>query len=203
VIEQGDVIRLPDSDRFVKVKGVDAGGPPYTLFVEGDTPSDIRLVKLTADQFEDIELLNADGTARSEDVLAGLWSEWMRASAATTTGAGLVATDLTPYPHQYQAVYQRMLPQPMLRFLLGDEPGTGKTIMGGLFARESQRLGIVNRCLVVCPAHLVTKWQADFDRWLGGGLRRIENDTVKQHALRDGLAQGDGLCLVSLYLDVM
>ena len=203
MIEQGDVIRLPDSDRFVKVKGVDAGGPPYTLFVEGDTPSGIRQVKLTADQFEDIELLNPDGTARSEDVLAGLWSEWMRASAATTTGAGLVATDLTPYPHQYQAVYQRMLPQPMLRFLLGDEPGTGKTIMGGLFARESQRLGIVNRCLVVCPAHLVTKWQADFDRWLGGGLRRIENDTVKQHALRDGLAQGDGFWVVSLELAAM
>ena len=88
----------------------------------------------------------------------------------------------------------------MLRFLLGDEPGTGKTIMGGMYAREAQRLGIVNRCLVVCPAHLVTKWQGDFERFLGGGLRRIDNDTVKQHALRDGLAQGDGFWVISLEL---
>ena len=62
-----------------------------------------------------------------------------------------------------------MLPQPRLRFLLADEPGTGKTIMAGLYLREMQRLGLVRRALVVCPAHLVEKWQADFDavlrRW--------------------------------------
>ena len=32
-------------------------------------------------------------------------------------------------PHQIEAVYQRMLPQPRLRFLLADDPGAGKTIM--------------------------------------------------------------------------
>jgi len=30
-------------------------------------------------------------------------------------------------PHQIEAVYQAMLPQPRLRFLLADDPGTGKT----------------------------------------------------------------------------
>lgn len=67
--------------------------------------------------------------------------------------------------------------------LLGDEPGTGKTIMGGLYAREAQRLGLIQRFLVVCPAHLVTKWQNDFDRFLGGGLRRITAATVREGAL--------------------
>ncbi|MBV8311583.1 MAG: hypothetical protein JO344_14470, partial [Planctomycetaceae bacterium] len=32
-------------------------------------------------------------------------------------------------PHQIEAVYLRMLPQPRLRFLLADDPGAGKTIM--------------------------------------------------------------------------
>ena len=32
-------------------------------------------------------------------------------------------------PHQIEAVYQAMLPQPRLRFLLADDPGAGKTIM--------------------------------------------------------------------------
>lgn len=115
----------------------------------------------------------------------------------------MIASTLTPYPHQHQAVYQRMLPRPLPRFLLADEPGTGKTIIGGLYAREAQRLGIVNRCLVVCPAHLVTKWQADFKRFLGGGLRRIDATTVSQHALRDGLHAGDGFWVVSLELAAM
>ena len=119
---------------------------------------------------ENVERLTPDGSANSDDVLAALWSEWMGSAATNTTGAAMISSQLTPYPHQHQAVYQRMLPQPMLRFLLADEPGTGKTIMAGMYAREAQRLGIVKRCLVVSPAHLVTKWQADFARFFRWGL---------------------------------
>ena len=203
IIETGDFVRLPGGEQFVKVKGVNAGGPPYLLFVEGSDPTEIRQVTLTLDQMEKVERLTPDGSANSDDVLASLWSEWMGSAATDNTGEAMISSQLTPYPHQHQAVYQRMLPQPMLRFLLADEPGTGKTIMGGMYAREGQRLGIIKRCLVVCPAHLVTKWQADFARFLGGGLRRIDNDTVKQHALRDGLTQGDGFWVVSLELAAM
>src|SRR5271157_4653310 len=39
-------------------------------------------------------------------------------------------------PHQIEAVYLRMLPQPRLRFLLADDPGAGKTIMAGLLFKE-------------------------------------------------------------------
>ncbi len=39
-------------------------------------------------------------------------------------------------PHQIEAVYQVMLPQPRLRFLLADDPGAGKTIMAGLLVKE-------------------------------------------------------------------
>jgi hypothetical protein len=39
-------------------------------------------------------------------------------------------------PHQIEAVYLKMLPQPRLRFLLADDPGAGKTIMAGLLLKE-------------------------------------------------------------------
>ena len=39
-------------------------------------------------------------------------------------------------PHQIEAVYIKMLPQPRLRFLLADDPGAGKTIMAGLLIKE-------------------------------------------------------------------
>ncbi len=35
-------------------------------------------------------------------------------------------------PHQVEAVYRHLLPQPRLRFVLADYPGAGKTIMAGL-----------------------------------------------------------------------
>ncbi len=94
------------------------------------------------------------------------------------------------------AVYGAMPPQPRLRFLLADEPGTGKTIMAGLYLREMQRLGFVRSALIVVPAHLVTKWQADLERFFGGGLRAITAQTVREH----GLDSGHDLWVVSLDL---
>jgi SNF2 family DNA or RNA helicase len=105
------------------------------------------------------------------------------AASVAESLAALATTPLRPYPHQNRAVYGAMLPQPLLRFLLADEPGTGKTIMGGLWLREMQRLGFIRRALIICPAHLVSKWQADFELFLGGGLRRITADTIREEAL--------------------
>ena len=45
-------------------------------------------------------------------------------------------TGIEVLPHQLEAVYERMLPQAMLRFLLADDPGAGKTIMSGLLMKE-------------------------------------------------------------------
>ena len=41
-----------------------------------------------------------------------------------------------PLPHQITAVYGEMIPRQPLRFLLADDPGSGKTIMAGLLIKE-------------------------------------------------------------------
>jgi superfamily II DNA or RNA helicase len=68
-------------------------------------------------------------------------------------------TGIDVLPHQLEAVYERMLPQVMLRFLLADDPGAGKTIMAGLLMKELRLRDIVERALVVCPAPLTIQWQ--------------------------------------------
>jgi superfamily II DNA or RNA helicase len=62
-------------------------------------------------------------------------------------------------PHQLEAVYERMLPQTRLRFLLAHDPGAGKTIMAGLLIKELKLRGVLDRVLVVCPAPLTIQWQ--------------------------------------------
>ena len=62
-------------------------------------------------------------------------------------------------PHQLEAVYERMLPQARLRYLLADDPGSGKTIMAGLLLKELRLRGAVERTLILCPAPLTLQWQ--------------------------------------------
>ena len=66
---------------------------------------------------------------------------------------------IEPLPHQITAVYQEMLPRQPLRYLLADDPGSGKTIMAGLFIKELMLRGDVRRCLICAPGSLVAQWQ--------------------------------------------
>ena len=76
-------------------------------------------------------------------------------------------------PHQIEAVYLKMLPQPRLRFLLADDPGAGKTIMAGLLIKELKLREAIERCLIVVPAPLTIQWQDE----LGWPIRQgLENE---------------------------
>ena len=66
-----------------------------------------------------------------------------------------------PLPHQRIAVYERMLPQEPLRFLLADDAGAGKTIMTGLYVREMLFRQRIRRVLIVPPAGLVGNWERE------------------------------------------
>ena len=68
-------------------------------------------------------------------------------------------SDLQPLPHQIRAVYGELLPRTPLRFLLADDPGAGKTIMAGLYAKELALRGELARCLIIAPGGLVEQWQ--------------------------------------------
>ncbi len=70
-------------------------------------------------------------------------------------------------PHQIEAVYLRMLPQPRLRYLLADDPGAGKTIMAGLLIKEMRLREAIDRVLILCPAPLTIQWQDELLRWFG------------------------------------
>ena len=104
---------------------------------------------------------------------------------------------IDPLPHQHLAVYEHMLTQPRLRFLLADDAGAGKTIMTGLYVREMLSRRRIRRVLVVPPAGLVGNWQAemstlfglDFAIFEGADLRGADNPFVRPAA---------GLAIVSV-----
>ena len=70
-------------------------------------------------------------------------------------------SQINPLPHQIEAVYHYIMPNPRIRFLLADDPGAGKTIMAGLLLKELKYRGLVERTLVVVPGHLKDQWRRE------------------------------------------
>jgi hypothetical protein len=86
-------------------------------------------------------------------------------------------------PHQIEAVYMKMLPQPRLRFLLADDPGAGKTIMAGLLIKEMKLRQAIERVLILCPAPLTLQWQDELLKWFGEEFEIISSATDQRQLL--------------------
>jgi len=72
-------------------------------------------------------------------------------------------SQIDPLPHQRLAVYDHMLKQIPLRFLLADDAGAGKTIMSGLYIREMKARRLLKRVLIVPPAGLIGNWKSELE----------------------------------------
>ncbi len=86
-------------------------------------------------------------------------------------------------PHQIEAVYLRMLPQPRLRFLLADDPGAGKTIMAGLLIKELKLREAIERCLILVPAPLTIQWQDELLRFFNEPFQIVHSANDQQQLL--------------------
>jgi SNF2 family DNA or RNA helicase len=73
-----------------------------------------------------------------------------------------------------------MLAQPRLRFLLADEPGTGKTIMTRMYLVEGRRRGLIpGPVILVVPARLMQKWQEELEDFFGIGASRLTPEVAR------------------------
>lgn len=88
---------------------------------------------------------------------------------------------IDPLPHQRVAVYDHMLPQPRLRFLLADDAGAGKTIMAGLYIREMLARRLIHRILIVPPAGLVGNWESEMRKLFGLNFQIISGADARDN----------------------
>ena len=89
------------------------------------------------------------------------------------------ASQIDPLPHQIDAVYHRILKNPHIRFLLADDPGSGKTIMAGLILKELKYRGLVERTLIVVPGHLKDQWRREMKEKFQESFQVINRDFVE------------------------
>jgi superfamily II DNA or RNA helicase len=166
-----------------------------TVLDESDTrvnlvlkgPSGLQEVTLTNAELDAARQPANDGHGDSPGAIAGLWGKWMEWATPRIRSAAAATKPIKLYAHQDEAVFVHMLPQPRLRFLLADEPGTGKTIMTGQYIVEGRRRRVVpGKVLIIPPAHLVTKWLADLSRYFGIDAERLDSAAARSpRPLRD------------------
>lgn len=89
------------------------------------------------------------------------------------------ASLVDPLPHQRIAVYEHLLPEDRLRFLLADDAGAGKTIMAGLYLREMLSRRKVRRILIAPPAGLIGNWRRELSRFFRLDFRIVRGADAK------------------------
>jgi SNF2 family DNA or RNA helicase len=96
---------------------------------------------------------------------ARLLSEALRLSLRRGAGPFRSAARLGFEPRAYQLVPLLMaLRLPVVRLLIADDVGIGKTIEAGLIVRELIDRGEIDRFAVLCPPHLVEQWTGELER---------------------------------------
>ncbi|MCC6545654.1 DUF3883 domain-containing protein [Candidatus Sumerlaeota bacterium] len=103
----------------------------------------------------------ADFTSRPELVRSLVEGERLSFGHLANPAFATEIASIDPLPHQRIAVYDHMLKQSRLRFLLADDAGAGKTIMTGLYIREMLSRRLLRRVLIVPPAGLVGNWRSE------------------------------------------
>ncbi|MDR2172570.1 MAG: DUF3883 domain-containing protein, partial [Planctomycetaceae bacterium] len=88
---------------------------------------------------------------------------------------------IDPLPHQLEAVYDYFLKLPRVRFLLADDPGSGKTIMAGLLLKELKVRGIVKRTLIITPANLSFQWQREMQDKFRENFELMRGDVLRSN----------------------
>lgn len=95
-------------------------------------------------------------------------------------------------PRAYQLVPLLMaLRLPIIRLLIADDVGIGKTIEAGLIVRELLDRGEISRFAVLCPPHLVDQWQSELARHFHIRAEALTSSSVGK--LERNLPQGVSL----------
>jgi len=150
----------------MRVETVRSGGDGvWVAGLVGVQTERFRSVTLTSKDLEPVKIHDAgcsyDGDGRL--LRLGIQAYSLGISYEFDPYFGLSISRVDPLPHQLEAVYDYLLKLARVRFLLADDAGAGKTIMGGLLVRELKLRGLVERVLVVCPVNLAFQWQRELN----------------------------------------
>ncbi len=128
------------------------------------------------------------GDASSTDLLRTALRVGFTSSAGPFRS--LAGTSVSPRSYQYVPLLMA-LRQDVVRLLIADDVGIGKTIEAGLIAKELLEQGTVRRLAVICSPALAEQWQRELQDKFGLDAALVLTSTVK--SLERGLMLNESL----------
>lgn len=123
---------------------------------------------------------------------ARLLADAVRLSLRRGAGPFRSAAYLGVEPRAYQLVPLMMaLKLPVVRLLIADDVGIGKTIEAGLIVREMLDRGLIDRFSVLCPPHLVEQWVSELAEKFD--IDAVAVTSAKARSLERGLPAAQSL----------
>ena len=164
-VEPGQIVNNLIPTEPVVVTKVQSLGSMMSIGYTGINSKRSDSKVITIDEFESLEIVSEEGTFnfQGDPEKFTLFAEAERINSAYQFDPlfAVNCSIIDPLPHQVEAVYKYLLPQPQIRFLLADDTGAGKTIMIGILLKELMMRGLSERILIVTPGGLTKQWQED------------------------------------------
>lgn len=165
MIEVGNIIKNLSASETVVIDKIKKLGSKYSLSFTGVNSHKQGSKILDASQMDALQVLASDGefnfSGNPDKFILFAEAERINSAYQFDPLFAINCSVVDPLPHQVEAVYKFLLPQPRIRFLLADDTGAGKTIMTGLLLKELLMRHIVERILIVTPGGLTKQWQED------------------------------------------
>jgi superfamily II DNA or RNA helicase len=165
MIEVGNIIQGITPTEAVTIIKIQQLGNKYSVHYVGVNSQRQSSKVLSMEQLNKLHVITTDGefSLNGDPQKFVLFAEAERINSAYQFDPlfAINCSVVDALPHQVEAVYKFLLPQPKIRFLLADDTGAGKTIMTGLLLKELLLRRIVERILIITPGGLTKQWQED------------------------------------------
>ncbi len=164
-INAGHIVKNLIPNEPVVINHIQLLGTMVSIKYTGVNTNRSNTKVISKDVFEKLETLTEEGSFnfQGDPIKFSLFAEAERINSAYQFDPlfAVNCSIVDPLPHQVEAVYKFLLPQPKIRFLLADDTGAGKTIMTGLLIKELMMRGLAERILIITPGGLTKQWQED------------------------------------------
>lgn len=165
VIKVGDIVNNLIPTEAVVIIKIENFGEMISVEFIGKNSNRVNSRVISKAEFENLNSISEEGSFNftGDPVKFTLFAEAERIHSAYQFDPlfAVNCSIVDPLPHQVDAVYKYLLPQPRIRFLLADDTGAGKTIMTGLLIKDLLLKGFLERILIITPGGLTKQWQED------------------------------------------